>query len=105
MPAPPMPTKCSRLPVHGLSLMRRRPYARPRRVRGASILAPVDHGSPISYMALEEGADVMTSDGERIGTVKHVLADEDNDIFDGLVVETDNGNRFVDAPEVEEIYE
>jgi PRC-barrel domain len=56
-------------------------------------------------MTLEEGAYVVTSDGERIGTVKHVLADEDNDIFDGLVVDTDNGNRFVDAPDVEEIYE
>jgi hypothetical protein len=28
---------------------------------------------PASYMTLERGADVISSDGERVGTVEHVL--------------------------------
>jgi hypothetical protein len=68
----------------------------------------VEYGNPISYMVLEPGTDCVSSDGQRVGRVEHVLADEDADIFDGLVVDTDAGPGglvFVDAPEVEEIYE
>jgi hypothetical protein len=63
---------------------------------------------PASYLTLEPGADVISSDGERIGTVEHVLRDEDSDIFDGLVIDVrlgPGGLRFVDAPEVGEIRE
>jgi hypothetical protein len=68
----------------------------------------VDHGEPISYLALQSGTDVLSSDGERIGAVEHVLGDEETDIFDGIVIDTrlgPGGHRFVDAPEVAEIYE
>ena len=68
----------------------------------------VEYGNPISYMVLEPGTDCISSDGQRVGKVEHVLADEDVDIFDGLVLDTEAGPaglRFVDAPEVEEIYE
>ena len=61
---------------------------------------------PASYLTLEEGADVISSDGERIGTVEHVLTDEQTSIFDGLVIDVrlgPGGVRFVDAPEVGEI--
>ncbi len=67
-----------------------------------------DRGAPIAYMALEEGTDVYASDGEKVGTVEHVLADVDADIFDGIVVDTrlgPGGWRFADATEVGEIYE
>lgn len=63
-------------------------------------------GDPGSYLTLEPGTDVLTSDGERIGTVEHVLYDEATDVFDGIVVDTrlgPGGRRFVDAPEVGEI--
>ena len=43
-----------------------------------------------------------------IGTVEHVLRDEQTDIFDGLVIDVrlgPGGLRFVDAPEVGEIRE
>jgi hypothetical protein len=53
-----------------------------------------------SYLTLEEGAAVRASDSTQIGTVTHVLADSSADIFDGLVIDTDDGHRFVDAPEV-----
>jgi hypothetical protein len=63
---------------------------------------------PASYLTLEQGADVISSDGERVGTVEHVLRDEESDIFDGLVIDVrlgPGGLRFVDAPEVGEIRE
>jgi hypothetical protein len=64
-----------------------------------------DYGAPISYLVLEEGTPVYTSDGVELGTVKRVLAVPDDDIFDGLIVATADGDRFVDAPNVAEIYE
>jgi hypothetical protein len=64
-----------------------------------------DPGQPIAYMALAVGTSVETADGVEVGRVKRVLADAGTDIFDGLVVVTDDGDRFVDAPEVDRIYE
>jgi hypothetical protein len=68
-------------------------------------MADDDAGYPIAYTALEAGTPVFTSDGERIGTVKRVLADLEDDIFDGLIVDTDQGERFVDAPNVGSLFE
>jgi uncharacterized protein YrrD len=62
-------------------------------------------GAPGSYMTLGEGVPVYSSDGERLGEVKHVLAEPDKDIFDGIVFEESRRHRFVDAPEVDRIYE
>ena len=64
-----------------------------------------DRGAPIAYMVLEEGTPVHAADGVEIGTVKHVLADTGADVFDGIVVATKDGDRFVDAPEVGDLYE
>ena len=61
-------------------------------------------GEPVSYLTLQAGTPVTSSDGERVGTVAHVLYDADEDIFDGIVVETHHGHRFVDAPEVAAIH-
>lgn len=60
----------------------------------------MDLGGPASYLTLNEGTPVLSSDGERIGVVEHVLADANADLFDGLVIDTGSGHRFVDAPEV-----
>jgi uncharacterized protein YrrD len=67
-----------------------------------------DLGNPSSYLQLGKGAEVYSCDGEKIGRVEHVLADEESDIFDGIILDTSvlpGGHRFVDAPEVEEIFE
>jgi len=67
-----------------------------------------DLGAPSSYLALRPGTAVFASDGEKIGKVEHVLAVPDDDVFDGIVLDTSvlpGGHRFVDAPEVDEIYE
>ncbi len=64
-----------------------------------------DHGSPISYLALAEGTPVYASDGDQVGTVHRVLADAETDIFDGIILETDEGERFADAHAVGDLYE
>jgi len=67
-----------------------------------------DLGQPTSYLALSKGVPVYTSDGKEIGRVEKVLAAADVDMFDGIVVDTmpgPGGHRFVDAPEVDAIYE
>jgi hypothetical protein len=68
----------------------------------------VDLGEPVAYLAFEAGTDVVSSDGEVVGKVEHVLAAEEEDIFDGLVIDTQlgpGGHRFVDAEQVDELYE
>ena len=67
--------------------------------------APGDHGHRIAFEALERGTPVLTSDGEQLGTVKKVMIVHEKHLFDGIVVRTPAGNRFVDAPEVDEIFE
>src|SRR3954452_19193435 len=65
-----------------------------------------DREAPISYLTLEPGTPVLTSDGAEIGRVEHVLADADADIFDGIVIDVSRGpggHRFVDAPQVAHI--
>jgi sporulation protein YlmC with PRC-barrel domain len=63
--------------------------------------------NPGSYLTLRPGTDVVTADGQRIGSVKRVLVDEATNIFDGIVIDTRTGAglHFVDAPEVSEIRE
>jgi hypothetical protein len=68
----------------------------------------MDLGEPVSYLVVQPGAEVCSADGERVGTVEHILADEENDIFDGIVIDTERGPgglRFADAPDVAELRE
>src|ERR671936_1473826 len=62
-----------------------------------------DDGSPISYKLLARGTPVHASDGTRLGTVDRVLENEREQIFDGIVMRAEGGDRFVDAPEVARI--
>jgi hypothetical protein len=64
-----------------------------------------DDGHAIGYLALPRGVPVHASDGERVGTVHRVLDNEREHIFDGIVIDTPAGRRFVDAPEVARIAE
>jgi PRC-barrel domain protein len=68
----------------------------------------MDLGPPASYLTVEADLPVFSSDGEKVGVVEHVLADPDEDVFDGLVIDISplpGGHRFVDAPQVDEIRE
>lgn len=64
-----------------------------------------DDGSAISYKALRRGTRVRASDGTEVGKVARVLDNVRESIFDGIVIDTKRGKRFVDAPEVEHIAE
>ena len=64
-----------------------------------------DHGAPISYLVLQVGTPCFTSDGEAVGTVKRILAVPDDDIYDGLILHTDDGERFIDAEHATKLYE
>jgi hypothetical protein len=67
-----------------------------------------DLGEPISYLTLGPNVPVYSSDGKRVGRVVRVLSEPAADMFDGVVFDTTagpGGHKFVDAPEVAEIYE
>lgn len=64
-----------------------------------------DEGPAISYLALRRGTRVLGSDGVEVGRVRRVQNNAREHIFDGIVVETKEGRRFVDAPEVARIAE
>src|SRR3954453_20594405 len=67
-----------------------------------------DLGEPTSYLAVPKGVPVYSSDGERLGRVVRCLSAPNLDMFDGIVFDTTagpGGHRFVDAPEVDTIYE
>ena len=54
----------------------------------------------IGYKVVSKGTPVEAADGSRVGTVHKVLDNLREHIFDGIVISTDAGKRFVDAPEV-----
>jgi hypothetical protein len=67
-----------------------------------------DLGEPNSYLAVAKGVPVYSSDGENLGRVVQVLSAPNLDMFDGIIFDTTagpGGHRFVDAPEVGQIYE
>jgi uncharacterized protein YrrD len=66
----------------------------------------MDEGFPIAYSVLEKGVPVLSSDGQELGSVHHVVAAPEKDIFHGLVIATpQHGRRFVEAADVESLHE
>jgi PRC-barrel domain len=65
----------------------------------------VDEGLPIAYEVLEDGIPVFASGGEQIGTVAHVVAAPEEDIFHGIVIDVGGGRRFVAADQVASLHE
>ena len=65
----------------------------------------MDEGHAISYKLLERGTEVRSSDDQVVGKVERVLENPKEHIFDGIVITTEQGLRFVDAPEVGRIAE
>jgi sporulation protein YlmC with PRC-barrel domain len=60
----------------------------------------IDDGPAIHYAAVERGTPVYAADGAQVGTVEQVADNYREHILDGFVIQTGNGLRFVDAPEV-----
>jgi DNA uptake protein ComE-like DNA-binding protein len=65
----------------------------------------MDEGPPSSYLLLAKDTPVFGSDGAVAGKVKEVLCDAGRDIFDGLVLDTPRGERFLAADLVAAIHE
>jgi hypothetical protein len=66
----------------------------------------VDEGLPIAYAVLEEGVPVLACDGQQIGTVHHIVAAREQDIFHGIVINMPgHGRRFVEAADVAALHE
>jgi len=57
----------------------------------------------ISYQAAARGTPVLSSSGTQIGTLEHVLEVPEVDVFDGIVIATKDGIRFIDADSVQQI--
>jgi hypothetical protein len=67
-----------------------------------------DLGEMSSYLEVKPGMAVYSSDGTKVGEVEHLLCEPEEDIFDGVVLDTSvlpGGHRFVDAPEVDRVYD
>jgi hypothetical protein len=65
----------------------------------------MEAGERSSWEALEPGTPCLSSDREQIGTVKEVLAAAEQDIFEGLIVETASGDCYVDEERIGDIYD
>ncbi len=64
-----------------------------------------DDAPAISYKLLKRGTPIHASDGTMLGRTARVLENAKEHIFDGIGMETRDGERFVDAPEVGRITE
>ena len=64
-----------------------------------------EQGKPIAWRALQPGTRVYSNDGERLGKVSHVIADDSKDIFSGLAFQRGmlGHELFAPAPFVERI--
>jgi hypothetical protein len=69
------------------------------------MLGGVDEGLPIAYEVLEKDVPVYASGGESVGTVDHVVAASEQDIFHGIVMRVGEGRRFVEADKVASLHE
>lgn len=76
-----------------------RPCPGPRRLLPLISLDVTRDERPIAWPALQKGTPIYTSDGEEIGKVASVIADEQKDIFSGLTFRAGllDSARFVPA--------
>jgi hypothetical protein len=65
----------------------------------------MDEGLSIAYQVLDEGVPVYAAGGEQVGTVDHVVAAPELDIFHGIVMRVGSGRRFVPAEQVASLHE
>jgi hypothetical protein len=67
--------------------------------------ALMDLGPPISYLVLEVGTAVYGPGEEELGRVQEIFADEEKDIFDGLLMDGPRGLRYAAADQIAELHE
>jgi hypothetical protein len=61
-------------------------------------------GDPVSWLQIEQGWNVVASDGVQVGTVAQIEGDKHDDIFDGLAVESGKQMHYVPGEEVGQIF-
>lgn len=61
------------------------------------------HEHAIGYQVLPRGTPVEASDGTHVGTFDKAIHHHREHMLDGIVIRTEGGKRFVDAPEVARI--
>ncbi|TCC00508.1 hypothetical protein E0H26_02150 [Micromonospora zingiberis] len=67
-----------------------------------------DLGAKVSYLALAAGTPVYAPDSTMIGMVEHVLADERQDIFHGVIIAPSRAHhthRFAHREQIADLYE
>ncbi len=62
-----------------------------------------DNAEPVSYEGVPLGVPVLSSTGRHFGTLEKVLEIPAEDLFDGVIVKTHDGRRFVDRDQIAEI--
>ena len=64
-----------------------------------------DNEAPVSWMTLEKGTVIRSSDGAEVGSVHEVIADRQKDIFSGVTIDAGmlSSNRFAPAAIIDEI--
>ena len=65
----------------------------------------MDEGLPIAYQVLERDVPVYAAGGELLGSVDHVVAAPEQDIFHGIVIAVGKDRRFVAADQVASLHE
>jgi hypothetical protein len=65
----------------------------------------MDEGRPVAYRVLEEDVPVYAAGGESVGCVIHVVAAPEVDIFHGIVMSSEHGDRFVAAERIASLHE
>ena len=62
-----------------------------------------EDAQPVSYEGVPVGVPLLTQAGEPFGTLVKVLEIPSEDLFDGVIVETHDGQRFVDRDQISQI--
>ncbi len=63
----------------------------------------MDDDTAVSYQAAVPGSRVLSASGHQIGTLEHVLEVPQLDLFDGIVIHTRAGLRYIDPDRIEKI--
>jgi hypothetical protein len=66
-------------------------------------VAVSDEAQPVSYEGVPLGVPLLSSTGQPFGTLERVLEIPSEDLFDGVIVKTHHGRRFVDRDQISEI--
>src|SRR3954454_9393115 len=62
-----------------------------------------DDAQPVSYEGVPRGVPLLSSTGQPFETLDKVLEIPSEDLFDGVIVRTTQGRRFVDRDQISEI--